>query len=1170
MISINRLTGFYIAIILLFSALQPIQAQIRDSISYQPFFESKFSVRTINDSLFQLDHQFVNPYSEVILLDTFILRREVDYTINYRYGKFTLHPQVAVFSLPDSLPHEIRVRYQALPFHFKEKYSIREPIVRSDSAKEWIVKVKPIKPFFIDDLFRSDMQANGSLLRGISVGTNRDLTLNSGFRLQMAGNLSDDIRLTAALTDENTPIQPEGVTQTLREIDKVFIEAKGTRFSGTLGDFSLNMTGSEFGTFTRKLQGAKGIYSYSLGRGTGDVIISAATARGKYTSNEFLGIDGIQGPYQLSGESGERAIIVVAGTERVYINGIRLERGENADYTIDYANAQVTFTPKRILTNATRIVIDFEYNDRQFNRNLSAVKVTNNLFSEHWQLEAMIAQERDDKDATVDLSLTDTDKEILRNAGNDRTLARKSGAEYVGPGKGQYIRLDTLISRQGQSDTLLQIYRFQPEDTINAVYIVTFSFVSKGNYRKVAAGRYEFSGLLTGNYEPVTFLPMPQSNMLMDFNLNGNISNNLTISGEYASSSLDQNTFSSIGDGKNVDHAFKFIASYNPKSVRIGGLDLGSLDIILKERFTGSQFKSLGRVNEIDFNRNWNLQDTTAGDEEIREMTMTYSPSQVLSFGGGYGFMQRGGAFQSVRYSGNGMLKSATLPVVEYSLEKISTTNSITETKGDWIRHRGRTEYVKGIFTPRFNIFFEDLENHGNDVDTLIAGSYRYQEILPGISVGDASKLLLTGEIGFRRDDSLAQGSVQRASVSVSHHYGLQFHGWRSLSSTLDLIVSNRSFTDLFKGRGNENLHSTLVRSQTRFNPLEKGIESDWFYEVTTGRTSKYDRIFQRVPIGTGNYVYRGDVNGNNIVDYPDFQLSRFDGDYILVSVPTGEFVPSVDLKTSGRVHVNFNGFIKPSGLIGSMLAPLSLETYARVEEQTGEPDRSKIYFLYFSRFLSDLHTIAGSNLITQDVNIHENDPGWSVRFRYNQRKGLIQYALSKDRTYFREQSARLRWRLVEGIVNQTDIFFKRDILSTDQQSMRNRSIISQEITTDWSYRPEQRLEIGFRLTLRNADNYDSVTENDNDQAIRLVYSFNGRGQLSAELTREDVVVNKFSINLPYELTDGKSIGKNWLWRMNGEYRLSELLQLSAQYDGRSENGRSPVHTAKMELRAFF
>src|SRR2546430_12743790 len=35
------------------------------------------------------------------------------------------------------------------------------------------------------------------------------------------------------------------------------------------------------------------------------------------------------------------------------------------------------------------------------------------------------------------------------------------------------------------------------------------------------------------------------------------------------------------------------------------------------------------------------------------------------------------------------------------------------------------------------------------------------------------------------------------------------------------------------------------------------------------------ERVFQKVPKGTGNYVYLGDINGNHVVDAGDFQLSR-------------------------------------------------------------------------------------------------------------------------------------------------------------------------------------------------------------------------------------------------------------------------------------------------------
>src|SRR5207247_1779133 len=75
---------------------------------------------------------------------------------------------------------------------------------------------KRSQPFTLDDLFGSNLQKSGSLLRGFTIGSNRDLTLNSGFRMQMAGSLTNDVQVVAALTDENSPIQPEGTTQTLQ------------------------------------------------------------------------------------------------------------------------------------------------------------------------------------------------------------------------------------------------------------------------------------------------------------------------------------------------------------------------------------------------------------------------------------------------------------------------------------------------------------------------------------------------------------------------------------------------------------------------------------------------------------------------------------------------------------------------------------------------------------------------------------------------------------------------------------------------------------------------------------------------------------------------------------------------------------------------------------------
>lgn len=76
--------------------------------------------------------------------------------------------------------------------------------------------------------------------------------------MQLSGRISEDIEIVAALTDENTPIQPEGNTERLEELDKVFIQVKHSNVVGTFGDYQVKQRTGEFGVIDRKLQGLMG------------------------------------------------------------------------------------------------------------------------------------------------------------------------------------------------------------------------------------------------------------------------------------------------------------------------------------------------------------------------------------------------------------------------------------------------------------------------------------------------------------------------------------------------------------------------------------------------------------------------------------------------------------------------------------------------------------------------------------------------------------------------------------------------------------------------------------------------------------------------------------------------------------------------------------------------
>jgi len=427
--------------------------------------------------------------------------------------------------------------------------------------------------------------------------------------------------------------------------------------------------------------------------------------------------------------------------------------------------------------------------------------------------------------------------------------------------------------------------------------------------------------------------------------------------------------------------------------------------------------------------------------------------------------------------------------------------------------------------------------------------------------------------LGVRVENVYTAGTVMRESRALTQNYGARLSSWNDLSSSLDLTLRNRDYTEMFEQQGRADVTTVLVRSQTRYTPLRRGIETDLLYQVSTEQSSRLQRIFVRVAPGSGQYRYLGDLNNNGIADEEEFVPVRFDGDYVAVTVPTDELLPIIDLNASVRVRLTPSRFLDAQGWVGGVLRALSTETYARVDEKSTEKDLKKIYLLQFRSFQQDSTTLSGSTIFTQDVHLFEGKPDFSLRFRFNERQGLNTLSGGVERFYGRERSIRLRWQFLRELSAEVDLENRTDRVTSAQASSRLRDILGNDIRLDLSYRPEQNVQFGLALLLSNAtDSSPAVPlEADiNTQTVRWVLSFEGAGQLRLEGSREEVLLSGPSQVYAFELTRGRVPGKTWLWRAAFDYRITSFIQATAGYDGRAEGGRSPVHSARAELRAFF
>lgn len=1164
MLKPNRLKSFFF-LYSIFTLLFFFNKIFPQEKSYVKTYSFTYDVR---DSIYQLNDRFILRSSLKIYSDTLLLINKKDYLYDPKNNLIKFLPPF--ISTLDTLKSPvIKIQYSTLPYNFKQEYKHRELIEVKDTNNKAIIKSVEISTDdYLKNILSEGIQTSGSLVRGFTVGTNRELMLSSGFRMQMSGKLSEDIDISAALTDENTPIQPEGNTQTLQEVDKVYIEMKTKNLSGTLGDFNLELRQGEFSKINRKLQGVLGTAKYESGSVQSNLLLSGAISKGKYHTNYFNGIEGMQGPYRLTGKNFERNIIIVAGTERVYVDGELMKRGDDNDYIIDYATAELTFSPRRLINGNSRIVVDFEYTDRQYVRNFFATNSSASILGNKVVASGTFIYEADDQTSPIDLVLTDQEKEILKNAGDLREKTMQESALNVGKGKGQYVKKDTLID-----GTLKQIYIFAPNDSL-AEYVVSFTYVgeNQGDYQKIAAGNFKYVGSGRGNYLPVKFLPLPQRQNLIGLSINSKPLNDINIFTELALSNYDANRFSSFDDGDNNGKAFNYFVQYTPENLNLFKVAFGKLDVKLGQRFIDNKFRSIDRINIVEYNRKWNLPSDEQNQEKTTELNLIYQPVKTISVGSNFGIIKKGLNFSSNRYEGSVSILEKSLPKTNYRFEYIKSEEKVLLEKGKWLRQLFNTEYNYKVLNTSIKYEMEDksvVDIFGKNR----AGSFRFFEYAPRISIGSILNTDLSFEYRFRRNYHLLNNLLKKESDAFTQIYSLNTSPVGNFYNNVELTLRRKNYTQEFRSISGGNNETVLIRWLARYVSYSRAIETDWLYNVSTQKSAKLERVFQKVQKGNGSYIYLGDLDSNGIATEDEFRPTRYDGDYIVITLPSEALYPVIDFKLNYRFKVTFSKMFNPQNILYKILSPLSTETFWRVEEKNSTHDKNEIYLMNFKYFLNDEWTIFGINSIQQDVYLFENNENVNLRFRFNQRKGLSKFSLSSEKSYYRERNVRLRWQLVKEIMNTIEYENKIDRMSADIHNYRVRNITGNFLSSDWVYKPDRRMDIGFKIRIGKQENLFQDKQDVsyiNTQNVRVSYSFYEKGVIRGEVNREEVSLEGIGKIIPYELTEGRIIGRTYLWRLGVDYRITQFIQTSVGYDGRKEGKEKIINQFRGEVRAFF
>lgn len=1026
---------------------------------------------------------------------------------------------------------------------------------------------------------------NGSFGRGLSFGNQQDVVLNSTLNLQMNGYLADSIHLAAAITDSNIPIQPDGNTQNLNEFDKVFIQFKKGGWHFDIGDIDIRQQQHYFLNYYSRLQGAAFERESKIGTGiTNRLLLSGAIAKGKYTRNVFNGVEGNQGPYGLQGPNNELFFIVLAGTERVYIDGELMQRGEDQDYVINYNTAEVTFTPRRMITKDKRIQVEFGYADRNY-LNAQLYIADEATINKKLKIRVAAYSNSDAKNSPINQTLDPRQKQFLADVGDSvhQALYPSQIMDTFSVNKILYKKIDTVFNSNVHDS--IYIYSVNPNDTL---YNLAFTEVGQGmgdyipDETSAANGKLfkwvapDAGNAKQGRFAPVILLIAPKKQQLLSVGADYNISEHTQVSTELAVSSFDINSFSSKDKQNDKGYAAK-LAINDSRDIKnnANGLTLISQ---LSFEWVQDRFKPVERLRGVEFYRTWGLplNQVPSASENLFHAGIELKSKKGNSLRYLLETYNRNALYQGVR---NGLTHRADYGNWHFNNQFDITVFNQNEQKGVYIKPvvdiakdfpKMGNYRVGGGYTAERNDVRYKLP------DSINTGSFSY-EVWQVYLKSPLDKPNKWGATYFTRSDRYPYQS-KLAPSDRSHNLNVYTELMSSERRQLKVNFTYRKLEILNdKVTLQKPESSVLGRTEYFFNELKGLISGNALYEVGTGQEQKRDFTYVEVPAGQGEYTWN-DYNGNGIPELNEFELSQFrdQAKYIRIFTPTNEFVKANYLQFNYSVILNPRAAIDAAG--ASRFQQFLTRFYFQSTLQINKKENSgSLQFNPFAVPLSDTSLIVLNQVFSNSFSFNRLSTKWGVDVNNirNSNKAFLTYGYESRSG--NDWNIRGRWNITRSLLLELLARKTGSKLVTPNFDNRNYHIASYGVEPRLSFikGTNFRAAIGYRYDdKRNKDSTQAATIHSVTGDVK--YNVLSSSSLAAKFTYSQIGysdpgnTNTPNTSVSYMMLDALLPGKNYLWTVEFTKRLNAHLELNFQYEGRKSGASHTVHIGRASIRAIF
>lgn len=1079
----------------------------------------------------------------------------------------------------DPLPDSLLVCYNTLPFSFHKTYQNRSLADDYDSLayfKDSPPDKKPIMDFKEEVFSSNKLNQSGSLTRGISFGNTQNVFVNSALNLQMDGELTDNLQIRASITDQNVPFQPEGNTQQIQDFDNVLIELYNEQFNLAGGDVVLQQRKSEFLRYYKNVQGLQFSTDYELASNwKASTQIGAAIAKGKFASVILDVLEGVSGPYRVRGPGNERFVIIMANSEKVFLDGRQLRRGFNNDYTIDYNQGEITFTPNVLITQYSRVRVDFEYSERNFSR--SILTANHQQQNENVLVYFNYYREKDDRNRPLFMEFSDADKNLLATVGDDLSAATIPRIDSVPFDPNRILYKEVTEVNENGAPFSYYAYSTDPDA---AFFAIGFSETGQGNghYRRekqLANGIvYEFvppvDGVPQGNYSIRSQLPAPNKKQMVTAGTEIRLGEYEKVFSEVALSNQDENLFSSLDNGDNAGYGLKAGLISEGRSVSsLKGYRFNGQTIV---EYNSTHFSFIDRLRYIEFDRDWGLRSGETprnAAEKLFQAKVALAKDANNRIAYSLDLRERRGVLSGTQQKAefHHSFKNRWF----FTNDFFRLNSDVQSLESDWLRYQGELKYRSRFLVPGYRFQVDRNVVSSPQKEQVIRTAMNFKEHQVSLQTNDSLKFHAYATASVREDRAVSDGELVPDTRAFVNTYGLR--------GTFGAHTLKGSFTYrelAFLNRQQQEETTVMGKLDYRSALFGQNLSNDFTYALGNGRELRREFVFLPVPTGEGTHTWRDD-NEDGVQQLNEFYLAinPEEKNYIKLFVPTDEYVQAYTTLFNYRLNAKFPSEWKEEEGLKKWLSRFSNQTNWNVEKKITSRD----FFQRISPLLANANdtsllslrqTFRSSLFFNRASAVY----GMDVSFFNSHQKQLLTGGFEEfsrdDWRVNARYSLNSQWNLL--------MYWNRGFRNSSSDFLDNRdfTIYQHTIGPEINLQPSPAFRASFKYRMTSKENLANVEFE--EKAWIHEATFNLRMAKAIQTTLNAQVAYTYidyngKVNSPtgYEMLQALTPGNNTVWSVNWLQKIGEGLQLNMIYEGRNSQGLERlVHTGRMQVSALF